>query len=239
MAKLPGKAVFRDRVWSALQRAKVARFPGARYRIPNFTGAEAAARRLSELEEFAAAQTVKSNPDSPQLTVRALTLAAGKQLYMAVPRLLEVKPFLLLDPRRLDGAHRRNASIKGATEVALPVALGEMPHLDLIVCGTVAVNRQGVRIGKGGGFSDLEFALGVESGFIDGRTLIATTVHPLQLLDERLPETAHDFRVDLIVTPDEVIRCRRVKRPAGILWDDLTEEKIGEVPILSRLRETR
>jgi 5-formyltetrahydrofolate cyclo-ligase len=42
----------------------------------------------------------------------------------------------------------------------------------------VAVNRQGARVGKGGGFSDLEFALLVEVGLIGKHTVLATTVHP-------------------------------------------------------------
>ena len=61
------------------------------------------------------------------------------------------------------------------------------------------MNRAGVRVGKGGGYSDLELALAIEAGVVDDRTVIATTVHPVQLLDEDLPETDHDFRVDLVV----------------------------------------
>ena len=75
----------------------------------------------------------------------------------------------------------------------------------------------------------------VERGLVDDETPIATTVHPLQLLDEELPETAHDFRVDLIVTPDEVIRARRVRRPPGILWDHVDEGTVAAVPVLRRL----
>ncbi len=37
--------------------AKVTRFPGARGRIPNFIGAEAAARRLAGTDEWGAATT--------------------------------------------------------------------------------------------------------------------------------------------------------------------------------------
>jgi len=40
---LAAKAALREDVWSALQKGKVARFPGAEGRIPNFIGAEAAA----------------------------------------------------------------------------------------------------------------------------------------------------------------------------------------------------
>ncbi len=43
---LAAKAALREQVWSAMRAAKVARFPGAVGRIPNFTGAEAAAQRL-------------------------------------------------------------------------------------------------------------------------------------------------------------------------------------------------
>jgi 5-formyltetrahydrofolate cyclo-ligase family len=72
--------------------------------------------------------------------------------------------------------------------------------VDLVICGSVVVNHQGVRIGKGGGFSDLEVALLIEAGVLRPSTVLVTTVHPLQVVDEPLPETVHDFRVDLIVT---------------------------------------
>jgi len=39
------------------------------------------------------------------------------------------------------------------------VDIAGMEPIDLVVCGSVAVNAQGVRVGKGGGFSDLELAL--------------------------------------------------------------------------------
>jgi 5-formyltetrahydrofolate cyclo-ligase len=108
-------------------------------------------------------------------------------------------------------------------------------RIDLVVCGTVAVNRDGVRVGKGGGFSDLEFALLAQRGTIGEDTVIVTTVHPIQVLDEELPETDHDFRVDVVVTPDEILRCPRVRRPRGILWDHLDPAKVAEVPALERL----
>lgn len=226
------KQAIRERVWALLERRGAARFPGARARIPNFVGAEAAAERLAGLPAWKRARVVKANPDAPQLSVRAGALAEGKLVYMAVPRLTEKKPFLLLDSDRLKVSPRRAASIKGASAVGQKVSINVMRPIDLVVCGTVAVNRKGVRVGKGGGFSDLEFALLVEAGLINDKTLLVTTVHPLQVLDEDLPETDHDFRVGRIVTPDEVIACRRVRRRPGILWDHLDEEKISAIPVL-------
>lgn len=214
----------RERVWALLERERVARFPGARGRVPNFKGAEAAAERLASLPEWKAAQVVKANPDSPQLPVRRRALAEGKVVYMAVPRLAEPKPFVRLG---------REATIKGAMREGRPAALEEMEQIDFVVCGSVAVNRRGIRVGKGGGYADLEFALLVEAGLVDRNTVIATTVHPLQVFDDELLETEHDFRVDRIVTPDNVIVTRARKRPPGVLWDHLDEAKIASIPVLA------
>ena len=60
-----------------MRAARVARFPGAESRIPNLTGAEAAAGRLRATPEWQAAGTVKANPDSAQLPVRQR--AGGRQ----------------------------------------------------------------------------------------------------------------------------------------------------------------
>jgi 5-formyltetrahydrofolate cyclo-ligase len=235
------KQAVRARVWADLEQARVVGFPGAKGRIPNFTGAGEAARRLAGLDEWRRTAALKSNPDMPQLPVRARALEEGRRVYMAVPKLVTAAPFRLLDPDRLSEAPRASASIAGSTRQGISTALDAVEHLDLVVCGTVAVNRAGVRVGKGGGFSDLELALCIEQGVVDDDTVIVTTVHDRQVLDEELPETAHDFRVDLIVTPSEVIRCARTARPPGVLWAHLDDEKVAAIPALAarRRRTTR
>jgi len=230
------KQAWRSRIWDEMSRARVARFPGARGRIPNFTGAERAASRLADTRAWQRTSALKSNPDLPQLPVRAAALAADRLVVMAVPRLRTPQPFLLLDPDTLDVAPRRAASIKGADTYGEPLAVEDVPRLDLVVCGSVCVNTAGIRIGKGGGYSDLEMALGIEEGWIDRDTTIVTTVHPLQVVVADLPETDHDFRVDLIVTPDEVIHCPEAPRPPGILWDHLDDDQIDAVPALADRR---
>ena len=225
------KQAVRERVWALLERERAARFPGARGRIPNFAGADEAARRLAAQPEWAAARVVKANPDAPQLPVRARALVDRKVLYMAVPRLAEEKPFV-----RVQGSGRRDASIRAALDRGRPVAVAEMEPVDLVVCGTVAVNRDGARVGKGGGYSDLELALLAEAGLVGDATVIATTVHPLQVLDEELPEREHDFRVDLVVTPDEVVRPPRAPRPPGVIRSHLDEKKLAAIPLLSARR---
>jgi 5-formyltetrahydrofolate cyclo-ligase len=240
---LSAKASLREEVWSAMSAARVARFPGAAGRIPNFTGAEAAAQRLRDRPEWQAARTLKANPDSAQWPVRQRALEDGKTVFMAVPRLASPEPFFALDPDHLAESPRKASSISGAERSARKVALAELSPVDLVVMGSVAASEDGSRLGKGGGFADLEFALATAAGLIGPPTVCVTTVHELQLRPAgTIPLTGHDVLVDLIVTPERVIDCRGgpLARPAaGIEWADLTDEKIAAIPLLSALREAR
>jgi 5-formyltetrahydrofolate cyclo-ligase len=237
---LAAKAALRQEIWDAMRAAKVARFPGAAGRIPNFTGAEAAAERLRTAAEWQASRTLKANPDSAQLPVRQRALEDGKTVYMAVPRLADEQPFFALDPDHLAAPPRVAASISGATRSARRITLGELTPVDLVVMGCVAAGEDGSRLGKGGGFADLEYALASAAGLIGPRTLCVTTVHELQLRPAgTIPLTGHDVAVDLIVTPDRIIDCRPLHGPraaAGIRWDDLTEQKIAAIPLLAAQR---
>ena len=239
---LRAKAGLRDEIWAALRAAKVTRFPGPEGRIPNFVGAEAAAERLRGTGAWQSAATVKANPDSPQWPVRQRALEDGKLVFMAVPRLAEPEPFFLLDPEHLAGSPREASSIKGASKSARPVGLDRLEPVDLVVAGTVAAGLDGARLGKGGGFSDLEFAVASEAGLIGYMTVVVTTVHEVQVLPAgEIPTAEHDVRLDLIVTPERIIECRPSKgrrRPPGrIRWDELTEEKIAAIPLLAQLKK--
>ena len=233
------KAALRAKVWKAMTKAKAARFPGAEGRIPNFVGAEAAAQLLQDLEEWETAAVVKANPDAPQWPVRERVLAAGKVLYMAVPRLAGERPFFLLDGEELEESPRRASSIKGAARVADTVSIHAVEPIDIVVTGCVAVGRDGARLGKGGGYSDLEFALLSQAAVIGPETLVVTTAHPLQVRDAGdVPTAPHDLWVDVIVTPDEIIRCARDgDRPGGRMrWEQLSEKQLAAMPVLRDLR---
>jgi 5-formyltetrahydrofolate cyclo-ligase len=227
----------RRAVWKALDREGVSRFPGAEGRIPNFAGAKAAAQRLGQTRAWKRARVVKANPDSPQTHARRLALEEGKTLVMAVPRLRDRHPFRVLDPKRLTKKQvREAATIKGALRHGRVVALEEVPEIDFVLCGSVAVNLSGARVGKGGGFSDIEYGLLIDAGKIDDHTIVATTVHPVQILREHLMVTQHDLPVDMIATPRAVIEVERAyDRPRGILWDHLQPPQIHEIPILERM----
>jgi 5-formyltetrahydrofolate cyclo-ligase len=182
---------------------------------------------------------VKANPDSPQWPVRQRALEDGKTVYMAVPRLAEEQPFFLLDPDELEESPRQASSIGGAGRNARSVDVEDLEPVDLVVVGCVGVGEDGARLGKGGGYSDLEFAVAREAGLISDRTVIVTTVHEIQVLGaDEIPMTGHDVPLDLIVTPERTIDCRDgvFTRPRGIVWEALTEAKIAAIPLLTRLR---
>ena len=199
-------------------------------------GAERAAARAAELPEWQRAKRIKCNPDSPQRPLRLRALRDGKIVFMAVPRLTEERCFVRLDPAKLGGRLAEAATIGGASRLGEPVLPREIRRIDLVVAGSVAVSRDGARVGKGGGYSDLEFALARQLGSVSESTPVLTTVHELQVIDDVIPMTLHDVPVDLIVTPDRVIRTRHLRRkPRGIRWNELAPEQLEAMPPLRAL----
>jgi 5-formyltetrahydrofolate cyclo-ligase len=230
------KQRLREQVWDDLEASGEARFPFPPHgRIPNFAGAEAAAGRLADTGAFREADVIKINPDSPQRPVRKRALAAGKILYMAVPRLAEEACFLELDPARIDDIDHAT-TIGGAEDCGVQVVPDDVAPIDLVVSGSVAVSEAGDRIGKGEGYSDLEYALLLELGLLDHGTPVATTVHEQQLFAGSLATDAHDVGLDVVVTPERTIRVGDAYKPAGLDWDLLSEERIAEIPVLERFR---
>ena len=243
------KQAVREAVWDAFEAGDQARFPFPPHdRIPNFAGADAACDRLTEAAEWADAATLKCNPDAPQLPVRRAALRAGKTVYVAQPRLRDADPFLRLDPEAIetdDDADIDDATtVSGISTHGTPVSPEAVPHVDLVVAGSVGVTTDGARIGKGEGYSDLEWGVLSELGAVGDATAVATTVHELSVLDgpesptadaAELPAPdAHDVPLDLVVTPERTIRTETpYARPEGIDWDALDEDRLDAIPVLA------
>lgn len=233
------KATARARVWEAMAAHGVHRFPfPIKGRIPNFRGAEAAARRLIKHPWFQRARVIKVNPDAPQRPLREAALAAGKVLLVPTPRLRDgFREFVgqALPP----GEHRRAASLSHMEKYGRLIALDALPRIDLMVVGSVCVDLNGRRAGKGEGYADLEYAALRELGRIDETIPVVTTVHDLQVT-RGLPASEHDLTLDLIVTPTAVHPVpHRPFRPTGILWERLSPERVAEMPFLAELARRR
>jgi 5-formyltetrahydrofolate cyclo-ligase len=232
----PDKETLRERVWNELEASGAARFPFPPHgRISNYVGADEAAERLTELDAWRTADVIKSNPDAPQLPVRRAALRHGKTLYMAVPRLREEECFLRLDPDEIDDIDSAT-TVGGCSRFGEQVGPADMEPIDLIVSGSVAVNERGARVGKGEGYSDLEFAILREFDLVADGTTTVTTVHEIQLLGETVPTAPHDVPMDWVVTPDRTVRTDAGgDKPTEIEWEAFDERRLDEIPILSRL----
>jgi 5-formyltetrahydrofolate cyclo-ligase len=166
--------------------------------------------------------------------VREAALRRGITVFVPTPRLRA--GFKRLDPARIQHEQiRAAASLSRGDRFADEVPLEALPTMDAIVCGSVAVTRDGRRCGKGEGYSDLEYAILRELGHPP--VPVATTVHPAQIV-HRLPRDPTDLPLSVIVTPHEVIRVASPPpAPEGIDWARLNEEDLAAMPVLRQLAE--
>jgi len=193
------KMNLREKIWKTMEEKNIARFPLPPYhRIPNYEGSDEAAEKVRELEEYQKAQVIVSNPDYAQKKVREIILRDNKMLIMASPRLRH--GYLEIDPNKVKGKEDFASTIEGAFKYGK--RLEELPKPDLIVTGCVAVDREGNRLGKGGGYGDKEIT-SIKSKF--GKIPVITTVHDVQIVD-KVPTEKGDTKVDIIVTPKIIIR---------------------------------
>jgi len=238
----------RQAVWKHFQDNDLANFPHSVFRrIPNFKGADEAGDKLASLSCFKNANSVKVNLDKPQGEVRYLTLEQSKTLLVPTPGLRSGLFNRLTNTSAGENTTEnlkllsQNDGMKRHSE-SLQLEDRDASQVDLIVVGSVAVDRNGRRIGKGEGFVDLEYGMMRQMKCVGENTLIVTTVHDCQVFD-KLPErlfTMHDVPVDIIVTPTDVITVSKdgqPPKPQGILWKLLTAEKFFRVAILRKLYE--
>lgn len=229
------KSTARRHVWDALEKNKLAAFPFPPHgRIPNFKGARDAAERLFTIDAFAKAKAIKVNPDSAQRPVRAEALRRGITVYVPTPRL--AAGFMKFDPARLEPDQiNKAATMSQCKPFAEDVTLSDLPHLDAIVCGSVAVTPSGFRCGKGAGYSDIEFAILAELGH--RLVPVATTVHDIQVVDG-FPQAANDLPLSFVVTRERVIEIETPRAPPyRIEWERLSDEDFENMPVLAELKE--
>jgi 5-formyltetrahydrofolate cyclo-ligase len=201
------KQASREAVWARLDREGISTVPRpVRGRIPNVKQADAAAQRLAETSEWAGAR-VKVNPDPPQRAVRFRALRDGKVLLMPPPALRKGFLLLRIDPQRLAPNQLYAASsVKGAFAVGEPIGLDDLPAIDLLVFGSVAVSADGDRVGKGAGYAAIP-----REPFDVTLDLICTPTRTLR-------------------------PAQRGPRPPGVLWDALPSERMDAMPVLGELR---
>jgi len=243
-AKEMTKRLIRVQTWRKFSEHKCAAPPLDVFnKIPNFKGAEEAAKLLSELEEFKKAKNIKVNMDRAQEPVKLEVLNSGKNLYVPPGRDAEI-PSLFTQvtcPADTDIKDQKKiVRLQGESDTRKEIGIDTDIKLDLLVVGSCAVSKLGQRIGKGNGYVDLDVGLLLQLGVITKDTVIITTVHEVQVYDD-LPEELfkkYDLPLDIIVTPTEVIRIeKRLPRPDGLDWSLLSQRRVNLIPALSALKE--
>ncbi len=228
------KQEIRNMVWDQLQAERLAAFPFPPHgRIPNFKGAKQAALRLFLEPEWRDAKRIKVNPDSPQKYVRREALRRNIDVYVPTPRLKG--GFMHLDPAKIPfDAIGVASQMSRCARWAETVRLDDMPQMDAIVTGCVAVAKSGRRAGKGEGYSDIEYAILRELGHEP--VPVATTVNDIQVVGQ-IPIETNDLPLTVVATPTQTIRVKTPPpAPLGIEWDRLSDQDLREMPILTELK---
>lgn len=238
------KMAIRTKIWDLMEKRNFVKdYPRPCHnKIPNFKRCGVAATKLSRLREFKKAKCVKINPSLAQMHLRFLTLQHGKTLYVPSPSLsedfmYEVDPKLLKRFWQL----KRASSKAGSKELGRAITTQEKIKIDLFVVASVACSPNGVRLGKGMGYAEMEWAVLYTMGAVTKNTTVVTTVHDCQVLSEKKLPTSllatHDLPVDIIVTPTRIINVRqKLRKPiTGVLWDLVTEEQLESMPVLKEL----
>ena len=234
------KDAIRRQVRQRLRRIGATRFPDDERHIPNFAGAENAASLLRRLTIWRRARAIRCDTSPPQVWLRRFALSEGKTIYIAIGRLRAERCFLEIDSQRLGSRPWRAASLRSALRVGRVITPDQLPSIDLVVTGALAVNRQGAMVGNGGGAFDLEYGLLRHLSKVREYTPVVTTIHPQQIVEERIPMRAHDVPFDFAVTADDVIAAPSLfPRPRGVLWDLLPADSVRPLPALRRRRTDR
>ena len=176
-------------------------------KIPDFKGKDIAAELLACTDEWKDSKTIFCSPDSAQIPVRFLALKDNKDLIMASPNLEH--GYLYLEGDKLNGKESEASTKEGAFEYCSGFFdFGSEDFdisIDMVVEGSVGVDKSGNRMGKGKGFADREIQDLLNKNLIGENTPLATTIHPFQLV-EHIPMEIHDKKLNMIVTTDDIFR---------------------------------
>ena len=237
-------ARLRQVVWRQL--AQVAR-PDSRFGydfasfIPDFDGSDRCTGSIAGLAEYASARTIVVAPDNNLESFRVRALADGKRLLVCTYAL--ARGFVLLEGSVVAASDRPlAATLDGMERFGHHLGYQDLcavGHVDLVVTGAAAVTRAGVHFGKGHGYFDIEWGLLSELGLVTGRTPVVASVHGCQVVDESVPHAVFDATVDVIVTPEEIARCRPLAKPSGLFWERLPRDFADSRPYFTELRNSR
>jgi 5-formyltetrahydrofolate cyclo-ligase len=210
--------------------------------IPDYAGSELIPAAVQALPFYRGTGPVFVTPDNNLQSLRAALFREGRPLLMTTYGIF--RGFLFFPAGSVpDGSIEYAASLDGAERFGRSYDLGlvrSLGSLDFLVTGASAVNRDGIRFGKGHGYFDVEWALLRDIGSVQEESPVVACVHDVQYVDDELDARDTDTLVDWVVTPTRSIRIERRKpKPGGIRWDLLDPKLLATIPPLQQLRAER
>ena len=198
------------------------------------------AERLRSLPFYRAAATVFATPDAALHQARINCLIDGKNLVMPSPSLRE--GFYLLPAHSLSFKKIAMAvTYKGLAKYGQLLKNTNMQELSvrLLLTDSLAVDREGGRLGSGRGFFDLSCGLLHDLGGLHRDWDTWTLVMETQISRELLPQEPWDIRVAGAVTPTGIYSFEPAQQKVGVYWDALSLDRIRRIDPLWKLYSSK
>lgn len=191
--------------------------------ITDFQGSREATQRLVEQPEWQRARIVFITPDNSTAYLRELAIRQSKTIIMTT---YGIRRGSVLVTRAMvpDGQEEYASTLVGMERFGQSLMTIEDLETagapDVMVTGALAVSRaHGGRAGKGAGWFDAEWGIWGALNLTTPDTPVFGIVHDLQVVPDAFPLDPWDCHLNIITTPTETIRVRRLPQPHGILWD--------------------
>jgi len=207
--------------------------------IADFVGSGQALCRLIRSDFWRQADTVFITPDNCLERLRYLALWQEKTIIVSTYGIR--RGFVLLGPGIPKSRYLYAATLDGMENEGAIISLQSIKSIfgkiDLLVTGTGAVTIGGIRIGKGHGYFDLEWAMFYSIGVVSAKTPVVAVVHDCQVVTEQFSADPFDTACDLICTPRRMIKVDEPHKPTlGVVWDSLQPGMLGSIPPLRELQ---
>uniref|UniRef100_A0A0K2UMM2 Uncharacterized protein n=2 Tax=Lepeophtheirus salmonis TaxID=72036 RepID=A0A0K2UMM2_LEPSM len=237
----------REWMWDFLERSSsiLSNFPRPCYgEIPNYQNSKSAAILFSRSKTFESAKVVLLSPSASLTYMRELCLRSKKVIYFRQTDFKTDQFLWRVDPNKLkkDVDYVLASTTRGLKTFGKPIKCRKKffhEKIDLVIVGSVAVNKSGARIDTGTGQTDLEWAILHELGVVEAKNItVATIVDCVQILDESvLPNSVmqkQDLPADVIVTKKCITHVKnRFKKPdKGILPNLCSNEMLKQYPAI-------
>lgn len=211
--------------------------------ITDFQNSKAATQRLVELPEWTSARQVFITPDNSTQYLREVAIRQAKAVIMTTYGIRRGSIYLtraMVPPGQEEYASTLVGIEKFGRRLDTIEDLEASGPLDVMVTGALGISRvHGGRAGKGAGWFDAEWGIWGALGLIRPETPVIGIIHDIQVVPEAFPLDPWDCHVNVIATPNEIIRLPQLPQPHGILWELLVtagqSSWAGAIPYVRQL----